>query len=424
MNVQEAVDAAYRQDGGRMLATLIGKLGDFELAQDVLQEAAIAALEHWQTEGVPTAPAAWLITTARRKAIDRLRRIKTLASKQPLLARLVEEEYHEVTPESDPFPDEWLKLMFTCCHPALGLETQVALTLQTLGGLTTPEIAAAFLVPEPTMAQRLVRAKRKIRDAGIPYAVPNAHNLGQRLEGVQAVIYLIFNAGYAASLGENWIKHNLCAEAIRLCRALLSLLENDRGIELSKRDRAETHGLLALMLLHDARREARTGTDGTIILLEEQDRTRWNRAQIAEGVAILDKAVALRSPGAYQLQAAISALHSEAATPEATDWLQIALLYAELVKHSHTPVVRLNWAVAVAMASTPQKGLDMLAQLEKEGSLTNYYLFYAARADLLRRAGKFEDARTEYRRALRLTQNHAVQIFLNRRLAETDTEQN
>ena len=413
--LDQIMEETFRREGGRVLAALIGRLGDFELAEDALQEALISALERWPQDGLPDNPAAWLVTAARRKAIDRLRRANTLARKQVLLQTLAEpEEYEEVAPAADPFPDERLKLIFTCCHPALNMETRVALTLHTLGGLTTPEVASAFLVPEPTMAQRLVRAKRKIREAGIPYAVPASAKLAERLDGVLAVVYLIFNAGYSASLGDSLIRQELCAEAIRLGRALIALLENEPSLQ----QEPEALGLLALMLLHDSRREARLGPAGEMVVLEEQDRSRWNKNQIAEGLEILDRALALRKPGPYQIQAAISALHAQASRPQDTDWYQISMLYCELVNHNRSPVVRLNWAVAVAMATTPAKGLTMLAELETEAGMPDYFPFHAARADLLRRAGDWQAALAAYRQALTLTQNAVEQAFLERRIAE------
>jgi len=416
--ISQLVEEIFRQEGSKVLAALIGRLGDFELAQDVLQEAFVTALERWPHEGVPVNPAAWLVTTARHRAIDRLRRASVGLRKQKLWqtqTQIETEEYNEITFAAESFPDERLKLIFTCCHPALNLDARVALTLHTLGGLTTPEIALAFLVPETTMAQRLVRAKRKIKEAGIAYAVPPPHHLNERLDGVLAVLYLIFNAGYNASLGQSLVRPELCAEAIRMNRALISLLQNEPMLG----EEPEVLGLLALMLLHDSRREARTGPQGEMIVLEEQDRTRWNRSQIVEGHAMLDSALALRRPGPYQIQAAISALHSQAAQAQDTDWYQISMLYAELVRYNQSPVVRLNWAVAVAMATTPARGLEMLTELE--AGLQNYYLFHAARADLLRRAENWQAAQVAYRQALSLTQNGIEQAFLQRRLDELQT---
>ncbi len=388
-----------------MRAALLNSLRDFELVEDVLQEAFLIATERWPLDGVPINPPAWLLTTARRKAIDRLRRANVLARKHELL--LTELEQSPIIP-TDPFPDERLKLIFTCCHPALNMEARVALTLHTLGGLTTPEIAAAFLVPEATLAQRLVRAKRKIRDAGIPYAIPPADQLADRLDGVLTTLYLIFNAGYTASLGNELIRYDLCAEAIRLSRALVTLLPEE----------PEVLGLTALMLLHDARRAARVSAQGEMITLEEQDRTLWNGAQIAEGAALLEQALLMHSPDPYQIQAAISALHSQAVRPEETDWLQITMLYGELLKRNNSLVIKLNWAVALAMASEPERGLSVLAELDATGSLQRYYLFHSARADLLRRAEDWQAAYDAYLKALDLTQNAVERAFLQRRLNE------
>ncbi len=408
-HVHQTIEHTFRQEAGRVRAALLGSLRDFELVEDVLQEAFLVAIERWPVDGVPSNPPAWLLTTARRKAIDRLRRANVLVRKQEQLQVLLELEQHDDVPSyDDPFPDERLKLIFTCCHPALSMEARVALTLHTLGGLTTSEIAHAFLVPESTMAQRLVRAKRKIRDAGIPYAIPPAHQLAERLGGVLTVLYLIFNAGYTASLGDTLIRYDLCAEAIRLSRALVMLLPEE----------AEVLGLAALMLLHDARRAARVGSQGEMITLEEQDRTLWDKAQIEEGVALLEQALAMRRPDFYQIQAAISALHSQALRAEDTDWLQIAMLYGELIKRNNSLVIRLNWAVALAMASEPSRGLSVLAELNATEGLQRYYLFHSARADLLRRAGDWQAAHDAYLQALNLTQNSVERAFLQRRLTE------
>ncbi|GCE30419.1 RNA polymerase subunit sigma-24 [Dictyobacter alpinus] len=413
-DVQQQLDHIFRQEGGRVRATLIAHLHDFELAEDVLQEACLSAMEHWTQDEIPANPAAWLLVTARRKAIDRLRRMQVLAQKQAE-AQLLGTLYDDATTfgTEDFFPDERLKLIFTCCHPALNQDIQVALTLQTLGGLSTTEIAHTFLVPESTMAQRLVRAKRKIRDAGIPYSVPRVHQLEERLNGVLMVLYLIFNAGYIASEGQTLQRNELCSEAIRLCRALASLLQQVPHTA----EHPEVAGLLALMLLHDARREARSGPAGELIILEEQDRSLWDQAQIQEGIMILDQALMARKPGPYQIQAAISALHSRASSPEDTDWMQITLLYAALIKHNNSPVIWLNWAVAIAMASSPERGLELLAELDT-ASMQNYHLFHAARADLLRRNKDWSAARQAYQQALSLTQNTVEQAFLRRRLNE------
>jgi RNA polymerase sigma-70 factor, ECF subfamily len=404
-HVHQTIENTFRQEAGRVRAVLLNSLRDFELVEDVLQEAFLIATERWPLDGVPANPPAWLLVTARRKAIDRLRRASMLANKQELL--LTELEQSPIIP-TDPFPDERLKLIFTCCHPALNMEARVALTLHTLGGLTTPEIAAAFLVPEATMAQRLVRAKRKIRAAGIPYAIPPADQLAERLDGVLTVLYLIFNAGYTASLGNELIRYDLCAEAMRLSHALVTLLPEE----------PEVLGLAALMLLHDARRAARVNAQGEMITLEEQDRTLWNGAQIAEGAALLEQALLMHSPGLYQIQAAISALHSQASRPEETDWLQITMLYGELLKRNNSLVIKLNWAVALAMASEPARGLSVLAELDATGSLQRYYLFHSARADLLRRAEDWQAAYDAYLKALELAQNAVERAFLQRRIKE------
>jgi RNA polymerase sigma-70 factor (ECF subfamily) len=410
----EIVAETFRRESGRVLAGLVAVLRDIELAEDALQDALVVALERWPVDGVPHNPGAWITTTARRRAIDRVRRAATLARKTPELAALLATESDAPEVEPDDIPDERLKLIFTCCHPALAKEAQVALTLQTLGGLTTPEIARAFLAPQPAMAQRLVRAKRKIRDAGIPYDVPPAHAIAERLDAVLAVLYLIFNAGYNAPVGESLIRLDLCAEAIRLARVLNDLLASRSGPGADP----EARGLLALMLLHHARRDARQTPEGDLILLEEQDRSRWDRGEIDEGLAVLERAMALERGGPYQIQAAIVALHAQAAHPEDTDWAQIAALYGALGRHMPSPVVELNRAVAVAMAEGPERGLALLDALDGEAALGDYYLYHAARADLLRRMGQKDAARSAYERALSLCENGAEQAFLRRRLAE------
>jgi len=415
--VPQVVDHVYRQESGRILAALIASLRDFTLAEDVLQDAMVAALQQWPASGVPRNPAAWLTTIARRKAIDRLRREGTLAQKQALLEPLEHVGATDSLDSADdapPIPDERLKLLFTCCHPALPLEARVALTLRTLGGLSTAEIAAAFLTPLPTMAQRLVRAQRKIRDAGIPYRVPPLPLLAERMEGVLAVLYLIFNEGYSSTSGDALIRQDLCAEAIRLTRVLVALIASEPELP----DEPEAVGLLALMLLHSSRRAARVDAAGDLVLLEDQDRTLWNWAEIVEGMETLDAALVMRCPGPYQIQAAISALHAEAPTSNETDWQQIALLYARLADMTPSPVVELNQAVAVAMAEGPDAGLEMLDRLRLGEALAHYYLYHAARADLLRRAGRTEEAAASYREALSLCQNRIERRFLQRRLTE------
>ena len=376
-----------------------------------MQDAFIAALEIWPERGIPSNPGAWITTTARNRAIDRLRRRRRLRDKTEELARdaIIEEELTAMEPgasDDTPITDDRLRLIFTCCHPALPLDGRVALTLRTLGGLTTPEIARAFLVPEPTLAQRLVRAKRKIRAAGIPYRVPPRELLPERLGGVLRVLYLVFNEGYAATSGDSLVRRELTAEAIRLARLVVSLLP----------DEPEAAGLLALMLLHDARREARTTPAGDLVLLEDQDRAQWDTARIAEGQALVAEALQTGRTGVYQIQAAIAALHDEAASWEATDWPQIAALYRRLVAIDPSPVIELNLAAAVAMADGPAIGLAMMDGLAARGSLDTYPYLHAARADLLRRLGRRSEAATAYRRALELTDNRAEQTFLQRRL--------
>ena len=380
------IESVFREERGRVLATLIGVLGDMDRAEDALQEAFAAALEQWPRRGTPDNPAGWLLTVARNRAIDRIRRERTLAHKLQLLEQLPEEEDTVVK-------DERLELMFACCHPALAAEAQVALTLSLVGRLTTPEIARAFLVPEPTLAQRLVRAKRKIRDAGIPIAVPAEHLLPDRLRAVLATIYLVFNAGYGPP-----VRAELCAESLRLALLLATLMP----------DEAEVHGLHALLLLQDARRDARV-RDGALVLLEEQDRELWDWAEIDQGRAALERALARGTPGPYQLQAAIAALHTESET----DWRQIALLYGRLNASTPSPVIELNRAVAVAMAEGAQHGLELVDAIN---GLDDYYLLHATRADLLRRLG--EPADEAYERAIALAPSDVERDFLRRRLLE------
>lgn len=415
MQTNQVIESVFRQEHGRVLAGLISHLRNFGLAEDALQDALLTALEKWPQDGIPRNPAAWLTTTAKNKAVDRIRREQTFNRKQEFLAWELLNQPSKDEDEMKYFPDERLKLIFTCCHPALASEAQVALTLRTLGGLTTAEIATAFLVSEVTMSQRIVRAKRKIMEAGIPYRVPPPHLLGERLQAVLTVIYLIFNEGYNASSGEAIIRQELCEEAIRLGRILVELLNGEQQHDANP----EAMGLLALMLLHHSRRHARMGQTGKLVLLEEQNRALWDTAEIAEGTAILEAALLMHCPGPYQIQAAIAALHTEATTPQETDWIQIAALYDRLVEMIPSPIVELNRAVAVAMVNGPIRGLALLEQLANQGSLTNYYLFHAARADLLRRAGWLSEAHAAYTKALSLTQNHIEQAFLQQRLAET-----
>jgi RNA polymerase sigma-70 factor, ECF subfamily len=388
--VVASLDTAFREQWGQVLAALIGFLGDFDLAEEAAQEAFAIAAARWPRDGAPDNPRAWLITTARNRAVDRIRRDRTLAAKTRLLQ--VPEPVEDTMDDAETFTDERLELVFTCCHPALSTEAQVALTLRTLGGLTTDEIARAFLVPEPTMAQRLVRAKRKIKGAGIPFRVPPDHLLPDRLAAVLAVVYLIFNEGYGGRV-------DLAAEAIRLGRALAELMP----------DEPEVHGLLAMMLLHDARREARF-RDGELVLLGEQDSSLWSRAQIDEGKTVLERALALHGHGPYVLQAAIAALH----TDEPRDWAEIAALYGELSRLTESPVVELSRAIAVAEAQGPEAGLEIVERLPLE----DYRYLHATRGELLRRLGLTEEAREAYTRALELVHDDAERRLLERRLAE------
>ena len=407
-NADETVEAVYRSDWGRIVATLIRLVGDFEVAEEAAQEAFAAAVNQWRSSGVPELPRAWIIQTARHKAIDRLRRQTRFAEKLESYTAQ-ERERSAAGPDYDPneIPDDRLRLIFTCCHPALALEAQVALTLRTLGGLETEEIARAFLVPTATMAQRLVRAKRKIRDARIPYEVPGTSDMPLRLDAVLAAIYLVFNEGYAATGGKPLVRTDLCSEAIRLGRLVRMLM--------APQPPAETTGLLALMLLHDARREARLDEAGDLVVLEEQDRSRWDRSQIAEALPLVEEALR-GGPRPYGVQAAISALHCEAARPEDTDWPQIVELYDLLQRLQPSPIVSLNRAAAVAMADGPRAGLALIEALA--GELDNYHLLHAARADLLRRMGSPQEAAKAYTRALALAGNESERRFLERRLRE------
>jgi len=405
-----AVDEVYRSDWGRIVATLIRLVGDFDVAEDAAQEAFTAAVSQWEASGVPQSPRAWIIQTARHKAIDRIRRRARFAEKLESyaaseLARTVEEPEYE----TGEIPDDLLRLIFTCCHPALALEAQVALTLRTVGGLETDEIARAFLVPPATMAQRLVRAKRKIREAGIPYLVPDTSAMPERLDAVLTVIYLVFNEGYLATRGPALLRTDLCAEAIRLGRLLQELM--------APQPPAEATALLALMLLQDSRREARLDEAGDLVLLEEQDRSRWDQRQIAEALPLVEEA--LRGGGGqYAVQAAIAALHCQAARPEDTDWPQIVRLYDVLERVQPSPIVSLNRAVAVAMVDGPRRGLELIDALAAAGDLDGYHLLHSARADLLRRAGSAEEAAKSYARALALVTNDSERRFLERRLRE------
>ncbi|PWT82114.1 MAG: RNA polymerase subunit sigma-24 [Acidobacteria bacterium] len=414
-NSNAVVDLVYRTDWGRIVATLIRQFRDFDVAEEAAQEAFAAAVDQWRTDGVPEYPRAWIIQTARHKAIDRIRRQVRLSEKlesyvESGLMQTVEEPNYEI----GEIPDDRLRLIFTCCHPALALEAQVALTLRTLGGLETDEIARAFLVPATTMAQRLVRAKRKIRDAGIPYKVPDTKEMPARLEAVLTAIYLIFNEGYSPTRGNSPVRSDLSSEAIRLARLLRRLLEPQPPAEVS--------GLLALMLLHDSRREARLDDAGDLVILEEQDRGRWNQQQIGEALPLVDVAVSVPQPGPYAIQAAIAAQHCQAPRAEDTDWDQIVQLYNLLQQQQPSPVVALNRAVAIAMRDGPQAGLSLIDDLGATGDLQTYHLFHAARADLLRRLGSRVEAAKSYTQALALVTNISERRFLERRLGEVQVQ--
>ena len=409
-----AVESVYQSDWGRIVAALISSLGDFDLAEEYAQEAFTAALDQWPISGVPESPRAWIISTARHKAIDRLRRQTQFAEKvQPQLAHEIPLTIEPPEYASDEIPDERLRLIFTCCHPALASETQVALTLRTLCGLETEEIARAFVVPVATMAQRLVRAKRKIRGARIPYVIPATSEMAERLDAVLSVIYFVFNEGYAATRGERLIRPDLCGDAIRLGRIVRTLM--------SPRPPLEVTGLLALMLLHDVRRDARENEAGEIVLLQHQNRSRWNHDQIAEALPLVDEALR-GDAGPYALQAAIAAVHCKAARSEDTNWHEIVQLYDRLERVEPSPVISLNRAVAIAMAEGPDAALAIINRLSDDGDLENYHLLHAVRADLLRRIGSRNEAAKSYLRAIELVTNEQERSYLQQRLREVEGE--
>lgn len=402
------LDSFYQRESRRILATLIRLLGDFDLAEEAMHEAFSIALQQWEHAGVPANPRAWLVSTARFKAIDHIRRrAKFDTSFEDVADQLAEQLHHEPDYADDGIEDDRLRLIFTCCHPSLSPEAQLALTLREVCGLSTEEVASAFLSSTPTMAQRIVRAKTKIRDARIPYEVPQADHLQERLHAVLQVIYLVFNEGYSASTGDALVRQELCSEAIRLARLLVELLPEPEAI-----------GLLALMLLNDSRRNTRSTANGDLVLLAEQDRSQWDQAQILEGCQLVLQALATRRFGAYTLQAAISAVHAEAPSAEQTDWAQIVGLYDALLEHTQSPVVALNRAVAVAMLDGPAAGLAQVDELLAQGQLNEYHLAHATRADLCRRLGKLDEAQAAYKEALRLTRQGPEQRFLQSRLNE------
>lgn len=411
LTLERVIEKTVREEWGRILACLVKSLGDVQLAEDVLQDAIMVAMDRWKTAGLPNSPAAWLITTARRKAIDRLRRDQKLASRKDEISYLLDLEHRMIDESaSDDIPDKRLEMIFTCCHPALEEKSRVALTLRTLGGLTTEEIAHSFLDKPETMAQRLVRAKRKISLAGIPYEIPDRTLLPQRISSVLSVIYLIFNEGYFASSGASLVRADLCEEAVRLARVVYGLLP----------DETEVGGLLALLLLHDSRRSARMGKQGNMISLQEQNRSRWDSSKIAEGEAILKQILPKQRIGTYQLQAAISAVHAQSASWDDTDWPQIYALYQLLYQIQPSPVIRINQAVAVSYMRSIEEALEMLTAAADGGDLDRYQPYFAARADLLARAGRCDEARACFETAIELTGNEAEKAFLTKKAALLD----